>query len=279
VVLKDNVSSDARFRYVDPPDVEVTNVDLTYKGGFYVSAVSGATDENGQTATFSVRLTSQPDNDSSFDNVTITVVSSDTSEGVILGASKLVFKASDWNAAQTVTVLGVHDSISDGDQSYSILLGADNTTSDARFRYVDPPDVSMTNLDLTDKGAFYVSRISNTTDENGATASFTIRLSSAPADNGTTAQDNVTITMSVSDTTEGEIVSIGNKQTGDNTSALVFTDSNWSAERTVTVRGVFDNITDGDQKYTVVLKDNVSSDARFRYVDPPDVEVTNVDLT
>ncbi|SVE41614.1 uncharacterized protein METZ01_LOCUS494468, partial [marine metagenome] len=236
---------------VDPQDVEVTNLDLTYKGGFYVSAASGATDENGQTATFSVRLTSQPDNDSSFDNVTITLSSSDTSEGVLLGDSALVFTASNWNAAQTVTVLGIADNISDGNQSYVIVLGADNTTADARFRYVDPPDVALTNLDLTDKGTFYISKISNTTDENGVTASFTVRLSSAPADNGTTATDNVTITLSVSDTTEGEILSIGNQQTGDNVSQLVFTDSNWNAVRTVTVRGVFDNISDGDQKYTV----------------------------
>ncbi|SVD66557.1 uncharacterized protein METZ01_LOCUS419411, partial [marine metagenome] len=165
------------------------------------------------------------------------------------------------------------------DQSYAILLGSDNTTTDMRFRYVDPPDVSLTNQDLTDKGTFYVSKISNTTDENGQKATFTVRLSSAPSDNGTTSTDNVTITLSVSDTSEGEIFEIGNKQAGDNLSALVFTDSNWNSERTVTVRGVFDNVSDGDQKYTVVLKDNVSSDARFRYVDPADVEVTNVDLT
>ena len=240
-----------------------------------VSAVSGATDENGQTATFSVRLTSQPDNDSSFDNVTITLSSSDTSEGVLLGDSALVFTASNWNAAQTVTVTGVDDNISDGNQNYTIILGADNTTADARFRYVDPPDVALKNIDLTGKGRFYVSRISNTTDENGQTASFTVRLSSAPSDNGTTSTDNVTVTLSVSDTTEGEIVSIGNKQTGDNATQLVFTDSNWNSERTVTVRGVFDNISDGDQKYTVVLKDNDSTDARFRYVDPPDVEAVS----
>ena len=124
-----------------------------------------------------------------------------------------------------------------------------------------------------------MSKISNTTDENGEKATFTVRLSSAPSDNGTTTTDNVTITLSVSDTSEGEIFEIGNKQAGDNLSALVFTDSNWNSERTVTVRGVFDNVSDGDQKYTVVLKDNVSSDARFRYVDPQDVELTNLDLT
>ena len=36
-------------------------LDLTDKGTFYVSEASGATDENGVTRTFTVRLSSQPD--------------------------------------------------------------------------------------------------------------------------------------------------------------------------------------------------------------------------
>ena len=48
---------------------------------------------------------------------------------------------------------GVFDNLSDGDQSYAILL-SDNTTSDTRYKYVDPPDVTLKNLDLTDKGSF-----------------------------------------------------------------------------------------------------------------------------
>ena len=59
-----------------------------------------------------------------------------------------------------MTITGVADNLSDGDQSYAILL-TDNTTSDTRYKYVDPPDVSLKNLDLTDKGSFYVSAVSN----------------------------------------------------------------------------------------------------------------------
>ena len=57
----------------------VRNLDYTTKGGFYVSQISGDTDENLKTATFTVSLSSAP----SSDNVTITMASSDTSEGVI----------------------------------------------------------------------------------------------------------------------------------------------------------------------------------------------------
>jgi len=271
VILQDSATSDARYRYVDPPDVSLKNLDLTTKGGFYVSEASNDTDENGITSTFTVRLSSQPgDNDTSTaDNVTITVSVSDSTEAELVSDSSLVFTESNWNAAQTVTVRGIADNLSDGDQSYTVIL-KDSATSDARYRYVDPPDVSLKNLDLTTKGGFYVSEASNDTDENGITSTFTVRLSSQPGDNDTSTADNVTITVSVSDSTEAELVS---------DSSLVFTESNWNAAQTVTVRGIADNLSDGDQSYTVILKDSATSDARYRYVDPPDVSLKNLDLT
>ena len=118
---------------------------------------------------------------------------------------------------------------------------------------MDPPDVSVRNLDYTTKGGFYVSQISEDTDENGGRAEFTVSLSSAP-------EDNVTITMATSDDSEGEILTtIGNNQTGDNASQLVFTASNWNSVRTVTVTGVADNLSDGDQDYAIVLTGDSSS--------------------
>ena len=216
---------------MDPPDVSLKNLDLTTKGGFYVSEASkNDTDENGISLNLSrgFVVSSQPgDNDTSTaDNVTITVSVSDSTEAELVSDSSLVFTESNWNAAQTVTVRGLADNLSDGDQSYTVIL-KDNVTSDARYRYVDPPDVSLKNLDLTTKGGFYVSEASNDTDENGISSTFTVRLSSQPGDNDTSTADNVTITVSVSDSTEAELVS---------DSSLVFTESNWNAAQTVTVR-------------------------------------------
>jgi hypothetical protein len=192
---QDNVSVDRRFRYVNPADVALKNLDLTGKGTFYISAASGDTDENGVSTTFTVRLSSAPDDgDSSTttDNVTISVSSSDESEGkithidgisVVAGDNaSLVFTASNWDAEQTVTVQGQYDNLSDGDQSYAILLGQDNVSVDRRFRYVNPADVSLKILDLTGKGTFYFSAASGDTDENGVSTTFTVRLSSAPDD-------------------------------------------------------------------------------------------------
>ena len=90
----------------------------------------------------------------------------------------------------------VSDNLSDGDQSYAILLSGDNTSSDLRFKYVDPPDVKLKNIDLTTKGTFYISKISRDTDESGRTAVFTINLSSQPS-------DNITITALSTDPGEG----------------------------------------------------------------------------
>ena len=249
----DSSPSDLRFANVDPEDVTVRNLDYTAKGGFYVSSISGDTDENLKTATFTVSLSSAP----SSDNVTITMKSSDTTEGTIRSVttrrvttrSQLVFTTSDWNSVRTVTVKGVADNLSDGDQAYAIQLTGDNDTSDLRFANVDPPDVSVRNLDYTTKGGYYVSLISGDTDENLKTATFTVSLSSAPS------SDNVTITMASSDTTEGTISSATyrGRVTTDNTSQLVFTASNWNSVRTVTVTGVADNLSDGDQDYAIQL--------------------------
>ena len=199
----DSSPSDLRFANVDPEDVSVRNLDYTAKGGFYVSSISGDTDENLKTATFTVSLSSAP----SSDNVTITMKSSDTTEGVISSfgrrqgtgdnASQLVFTASNWNSVRTVTVTGVADNLSDGDQAYAIQLSGDNDLRIFALRMWILPDVSVRNLDYTAKGGFYVSQISGDTDENLKTATFTVSLSSAPS------SDNVTITMKSSDTTEG----------------------------------------------------------------------------
>ena len=279
VLTGDSSSTDLRFRNVDPADVSVRNLDYTTKGGFYVSQISGDTDENLNTAFFTVSLSSAP----SSDNVTITMATSDSGEAVISNVtggtgnddnSTLVFTSSDWNSVRTVTVKGVADNLSDGDQDYAIVLTGDSSSTDLRFRNVDPADVSVRNLDYTTKGGFYVSQISGDTDENLNTAFFTVSLSSAPS------SDNVTITMATSDSGEGVISNVTGGTGMMTTRTLVFTSSDWNSVRTVTVKGVADNLSDGDQDYAIVLTgDSSSTDLRFRNVDPADVSVRNLDYT
>ena len=251
----------------------------------------GDTDENETWTTFTVRLSSAPnsgDNSTSGDNVTIKMRSSDLGEGVITNVtggsvdddnSTLVFTASNWSAERTVTVTGVADNFSDGDQNYTIILSQDNDTTDMRFRYVDPPDVSMKNIDLTGKGFYYVSAVSRSTDENGIVANFSVRLASAPT-------DNITIYLKTSDATEGLISKINNKTVDwaeDNKSEYVplfINKDSWNSYHSIQVTGQWDNISDGDQSYAIILaSDNTTTDKNYLYVDPPDASLTNLDLT
>ena len=252
-LMADNTTSDLGYKYVDPEDVTLKNLD-TEMGGYYVSSVSGDTDEMAKQASFTVRLRSQPT-----DNITIYVSSSDTSEGTV-SPDNLSFTTTDWNADQTVTITGVADNLSDGDQSYAIRLMADNTTSDLGYKYVDPEDVTLKNLD-TEKGGYYVSSVSGDTDEMAKQASFTVRLRSQPS-------DNITIYVASSDTSEGTV-------SADN---LSFTTSDWNADQTVTITGVADNLSDGDQSYAIrLMADNTTSDLGYKYVDPEDVTLKNLD--
>src|SRR5207244_13029798 len=83
--------------------VSVTNNDND-TAGFAVTPTSGlTTTEAGGTASFTVKLTSQPTA-----NVTVGLSSSKTPEGTV-GPGSLTFTAANWNTAQTVTVTGVDD--------------------------------------------------------------------------------------------------------------------------------------------------------------------------
>lgn len=108
---------------------------------FVVTPTSGlVTTENGGTAVFEVKLTSKPAAD-----VTITLLSSDTSEGTA-SVPSLTFTSDNWSTPQVVTVTGVDDQYEDGDVAYSIITGV-ATGSDTNYNGLNPPDVLVTNLD------------------------------------------------------------------------------------------------------------------------------------
>ncbi len=108
--------------------------------GFYVSAISGNTGEDGTAATFTASLTAAPHAD-----VTLSLQSSDTGEGTVSPTS-LTFTSGNWNVDQTVTVTGVDDAAVDGDQSYEIQFGAAVST-DAAYDGLTPDPVSVVNVD------------------------------------------------------------------------------------------------------------------------------------
>ena len=269
IVTAAAVSSDPTYDGVDPADVSVTNLD-NETAGVTVTLVTGidpndptklTTSESGDMATFTVELNAPPSGD-----VTIPISSSAPDEGTPSVAS-LKFTKANYKSPQTVTVTGVDDSVADGNQPYTIVLGA-ATSTDTDYDGLDADDVSVTNVD-NDKPGFTVTLVSGVdpndptklvTSEQGTAATFKIALTSKPT-------MPVTVKLSSSVPTEGSV----------SPTTLTFSTDNWNAPQTVTVTGADDKVADGNQPYSVQTGTASSGDPGYQGLDPPDVQVTNTD--
>jgi hypothetical protein len=250
-----NTTDTTGYADLNPADVGVINIDNDTPG-FTVSAMSGNTSESGGTATFTVKLNSQPNGD-----VVIDAASSDTTEGTVSPA-QMTFTTVNWNAPQTVTVTGKDDDIQDGNQGYTIQLAMNPATADTTgYAGLNPPDAVAINTD-NDIAGFTVSGISGKTAEDGTTAAFTVQLNTLPT-------GNVVIALLSSDTTEGTV----------SPAQLTFTPANWNAEQTVTVTGQDDAVQDGNQMYMIrlTIHESTTDTTGYAALDPPDVAVLNTD--
>ncbi len=222
--------------------------------GVSVTPTSGLeTTESGGTATFSIVLTLPPTSD-----VVIGLSSSDAGEGTVSPAS-VTFTTGNWASPKTVTVTGVNDDITDGDQTFTVVT-APATSADADFNGYNPADVTVTNIDNDIPGVTVNPTSGLTTTESGGTAQFTVVLNTQPS-------AGVSIDVSSDNPSEGTV----------STSNLSFSTSDWNTPKPVTVTGVDDNVTDGNQAYTIILAAAVSSDPDYSGVDPTDVSAVNTD--
>jgi hypothetical protein len=245
--------ADAIYNALDPPDVSVTNNDNDV-AGFTISPLSGlVTTEAGGTATFTVKLTSQPTA-----NVTLGISSGNTSEGTV-SPSSLTFTTASWNTNQTVTITGVNDFVQDGNVAYTIVTAA-ATCTDPNYNGLNPSDVSVTNNDNDVAGISVNPTSGLTTSESGGTASFTILLTSQPT-------ANVNIGLTSSNLNEGTV----------SPSSVTFTSANWNSPQTITVTGVNDYSIDGNIAYTIITAAASSTDPVYNGMNPSDVSVTNTD--
>jgi len=223
--------------------------------GIAVGPIGGlTTTESGGTATFQVRLSTQPTA-----NVMIGLLSSDTTEGTVSPVS-MTFTSTNWNTSQTVTVTGMDDAVQDGDVAYKINTGP-VTSNDPNYNGLDPADVSVTNKDNDIPGVSVSPTSGLTTTEGGRAATFTMRLNTPPT-------ADVTIALSSSDLTEGTV----------SPGSMTFTSTNWNTSQTVTVTGKDDNEYDGDVAYKINTGPVASIDPNYNeQLDPADVSLTNKD--
>ena len=226
----------------------------TDAAGIVVTPVSGLiTSEAGDSASFSVVLESQPTGD-----VIIPLTSSNPAEGEPVNAT-ITFTPADWNVPQDVWVRGVDDFVVDGDQNYTIALEPAVST-DPHYSGRDADDVDFTNTDGDVAGITVDPVTGLTTDEAGATATFTIVLDTQPS-------ADVTMTLASNNTAEA---------TAD-LATVTFTPADWNVPQTVTVTGANDFVVDGDQAWTVVIDAATSADPMYDTMDPNDVDGTNTD--
>lgn len=253
IVTGNSVSSDTSYSGMVVPDVQVTNVDLDSAGVVVTPTAGLVTTEGAGVASFTVQLTTAP-----LASVSISLVSSDTTEGTVSPAS-VTFTAGDWNIPQTVTLTGVDDAVDDGDVMYTIVTGTASST-DGSYGGIPVADVSATNADNDTAGALVMPTSGLVTSEAGGTATFTVTLQAQPS-------ANVSISLMSNDATEGSV----------SPASITFTSVDWSTPQTVTVTGVDDLNDDGDTVYSIVTGAAASADLAYAGLVIPDVSVTNMD--
>lgn len=109
--------------------------------GVTVGDVQGNTATVNAAAVFDVYLESQPSAD-----VIIPLSSSNEAEGLV-EQSQLTFTSGNWNQPQTVIVRGANESVVDGVQDYTIVLGAIQS-DDTDYSGLNPDDVLMKGIHL-----------------------------------------------------------------------------------------------------------------------------------
>ena len=147
--------------------VEITDNDTA---GLAVSEPSGwTTSEDGDSVTFTVRLTSQP-----LAPVPVWVVTSDATEAQVNAPPMpLLFDALTWNLPITVTVSGVDDDLYDGPIPYSVLVRPDPASAYASLAGVT--EIRLTNLDNDLVPASFV-QAESVALENAGEARLAVRL-------------------------------------------------------------------------------------------------------
>lgn len=253
IVTSPAVSGDPRYSGRDAADVRVTNLDDDVAG--FVVSTSGAlvTTERGGTASFTVRLRSQPTAP-----VTVPLRSTNVAEGTVAPGS-LTFTAADWAVEQVVTVTGVDDLVADGPQAYAVVSDP-AASADPVYAGTLLPDVPVTNLDDDVAGVVATPAAGLETTEGGGTASFSVVLSSRPT---------ADVIVAVTSGDAGEVAAAP--------AALTFTQSTWNVPQQVVLTGVDDLVADGDQLTTITLATAGSADARYAGLPPGQVAVTNRD--
>lgn len=256
IITRPAVSDDLVYRGLDSPDIDLVNLDTDIASVIITpispSPANMVTEEQaGNSATFTVELSSQP-----LDDVNITISSSDTSEGLPLeGAIRIPWQM--WNMPQTLEIAGQQDFVVDGNIPYSISFSA--SSNDLLYNDIPILQLPMVNID-DDRAAIVLNKSQVATSESGGSDNFTIALTSEPI-------APVALSLSVTEPAEAAITP----------SALLFAPGEWNSPKTISVTGLNDFIFDNNTTFTIVTEPASSVDTNYNNLDAADLQGVNKD--
>ena len=155
-----------------------------------------------------------------------------------------------WKAGGTAFATGGSVVLGDAQAGQSVTVTASYTDGYGHAEAVSSAAVSVASGQV---GLRYTGTSGLTTTEAGGAASFGVALTAAP-------RYNVTVTLTIGDTTEASFGAAGAAAVA--TRTLTFTANNWATAQTVTVTGVDDSVLDGDMA-SVIQTRVASSDLRY----------------
>ena len=231
-------------------DDEVIELIVAELGG--TSSVS----ETGSTDSFTAVIGAKPATD-----VVINISSDDIGE-VTVNPTQLTFTNANWDSPQIVTLTGIDDEFTDGEQTSTITLAVDAVNSDDSFDTMPDETVSVITSD-NEVANFTIVESGGSTeiDETANQDDFTVVLDERPV-------NDVVFDISCNATDEA-IVDL---------STLTFTTDNWDMPQSISITGVDDNILDGSQIAIITVSVNTaSSDDRYDAVADKTVTASNGD--
>ena len=233
-------------------DVMVTVTDDDEQGVTFVPADRMVTVEEGSSSTYTVKLDTLPTGD-------VTVTPSSDNTAVTLSAA-LTFTASNWDTAQTVTVMAEHDDDADDEEDIMVSHAVSGAASDYATG-VTAEDVEVMVNDDDSYGLTIAPDNNMLTINEGDSDTYTVKLSAKP-------DADVRVIPTISSNSVRIEVAVG--------SQLTFTATNWNTAQTVTVTAV-DNDSTGANADDVTVDNIVIGSGNYAGIDGADVTVQIVD--
>ncbi len=197
------------------PDQTVAITDNDEVGITPTDLAGIATLAEGDTGTYEIVLTSQPEAD-----VRVTFLPSDVAQ-IGVSTSTLIFTASNWNVPQSIIITPVNDLVDEPITTYAISQTVSSGDSNYDGYALAPLSIEVTDND-TAGVTFSLTHDPLLTTEGGATDTFTAVLTSQPTS---------TVQLSFATTTNGVLLSPG---------TLIFAPENWNNPQTILVTAVDD---------------------------------------